>query len=110
LSQASGATDPCNIGAETIEAQREILSDPFHSLGFVVHATELLVIDTIFQSLNAVFEANLSVLVPEEAGVGEAGAQDTLVASDDRLAVVRGQVVGDEQKARRRGAVDVEAT
>jgi len=38
------------------------------------------VVDALFQRLDAVFEADFAVLVPEEAGVGEAGAQDALTA------------------------------
>ena len=59
-------------------------------------------VDAVLQRLDAVFEADFAILVPEKAGVGEAGAQYALVAGDDRRTAVLGEVVGDEQKMRRR--------
>jgi hypothetical protein len=81
----------------------------FDTLDLVEDAAELGVIDAVFQRLDPVFEPHFAVLVPEEAGVGETGAQDPLVAGDDGPAVIGRLVVGDEHEARRRRAVRVEA-
>jgi hypothetical protein len=67
------------------------------------------VIDALFEGLDAVFEGDFAVLVPEEAGVGEAGAEHTLVTGGDGLAAVGSDVVGHEEETRRRRSVGVEA-
>ena len=87
-----------------VKLLREEHREPLHPLDLVVNAAELVVIDALFQRLDPVFEPDLAVLVPEEAGVGEPGAQHALVAGDDGLAAVFGQIVGDEQKMWRRPA------
>src|ERR1700752_4516553 len=81
----------------------------FNTFGLFVNAAELGVIDAVLQRLNPVPEADLSVLVPEEASVREARAQHAFVAGDDGLASVIGQIVGDEKEMRRRPVIGVDA-
>jgi hypothetical protein len=50
-------------------------------------------------------EPLLSVLVPEEAGVGEAGAQHALVSGNDRRPAIRCLDVGDDDEEGSRGTV-----
>ena len=52
-------------------------------------------------------QRRLTVFVPEESGVGQAGAQHAFVARDDFRAVVRRFHIGDNDEARRHFAVFV---
>ena len=54
------------------------------------------------------FERLAAVLVPEEAGIREPGAQHALVAGDDFLAAVIGFEVGDHDEAGRETTVGME--
>src|SRR5438876_7532662 len=62
----------------------------------------------VFETLDAVFETYLAVLVPKKARVGEPRPQDAFVAGNDRSPAVGSQIVGDKQKARCRGAVGLQ--
>ena len=55
--------------------------------------------DDALERLDPAFQRVLAVLVPEEFGVRQAGAQHPLIAGDDFLAAVFGDHVGDQGEA-----------
>src|SRR5947207_3165726 len=96
------ALDPRLRGGDGwVQTLREENRKPFDALDLVEYAAQFLVVDALLQRLDPVFEADFAVLLPEEAGVGEAGAEHAFVAGGDRLAVVGGPVVRDEEETRR---------
>ena len=70
-----------------------------HPGNFLGDRAELCVEGDRIERRNALFQLHLAVLVPEELGVRQAGAQHALVAGDHGGAAVRGGRVGDHDEA-----------
>ncbi len=98
LAQQRRARRERGAGVAQRRAQRGCeLLQPAHLLA---DRAELRVEHERVESGNAVLEANLAVLVPEELRVRETRAQHALVARDDRGASVGCFDVGDDEEAR----------
>src|SRR5438067_13908219 len=69
-----------------LKLRRQLERNLLNALGLVVHAAELLVIDTVLEGLDAIGETDFAVLIPEEARVGKALPEHALIGCDDRLA------------------------
>ncbi len=82
------------IGADV---RRDRRGDHAHAVHPLRLRAELVVIDDGPEPFDAVGEADLAVLVEEEAGVGQARAQHALVALDDRRGILRLDVADDEE-------------
>ena len=106
LGELHRAPRPVAVGAWNVIRQK--LGKPLHSRDLVQEAAELGVKHPLRQNLDAARERNAPVLVPEKACIGEPRPQYALIARSDRLAAVRGDIVGDEQESRRRRAVGLQ--
>ena len=72
------------------------LPDTFDALRL---RAELGVEDDMLQRRQPLFQALLAVVVPEELGIRQARAQDTLVTADDGRTAIARHVVGDHDEA-----------
>ena len=67
-------------------------------------------IDPFLEGRDPVPKPYLSVLIPEEARVGEARSQHPFIAGDDRLPAVCRDIIGYEEKSRSRRTVGQQQT
>src|SRR6202000_244914 len=104
--QPSGASCQRSVGGMSFLGK--VSGELLHALDLVVNAAELFVIDALFERVDAVFEADFTVLVPEEPRVRQAGAEDAGVTGGDGLAAIWCHVVGDKEEPRRGRAVGIE--
>ncbi len=90
---------PRLIGIGAGDEGRQFSRQRLHPGNFFGDRAELGVEGDGIERRDALFQLHLAVLVPEELGVRQAGAQDALVAGDDGGAAVRGGRVGDHDEA-----------
>ena len=89
------------VGADGISDER---SELLEALRLLVHRAEALLEDDRLELLAMLFKALLAVFVEEELRIGEAGAQDALIAVLDRLEVFLA-TVADRDEERQQLAV-----
>ncbi len=75
-------------------------SEVLHAVGLLEHRSEFLLKSDGRQASTELLKVNLQVLIVEELGVVQAGANNTLVAVDDRLADARIGIGHDDEGAR----------
>ena len=101
------ARDTRLFGIRTGHEGRERLGELADPHGLVVNCAELRVEDDLLQFRQAARQRLFAILIPEEARIGEAGAQHALIAVDDCLAAIFRFKVRDHDEARRQLAMCV---
>src|SRR5215472_6467116 len=85
----------------------EKLGELFDAQHLIVNTAQPVVVEALLERGDAVFQTRFAVLVPKEPSIGEARPQHPLIAGDNRLAAVLGEIVGHKQEMRGGSAIRI---